>query len=333
MLSFVFVFLGSSYRVSVIFSVNLRFGGENEVTTPVIESEEEEEVLELEAVAPEQRSQDHWGILARVLGSKHVNLQAFSNLTRKVWNPRKGLEAEQLGRNLFLFHLFNKRDRQEVIDAELPWFFEKRVVVLKKVTENKVQTQVELNKVPIWVQLNNIPWNLRSKSNVTNIALKVGRFLSSDEKGEQGWGRFIRARISVHVEKPIRRSVTIRAEQGTKAEVTFRYEGLPNFYYLYGRMDHLLKKCDQRCEDSDEEECTHYGEWLRASPRKPFRLQKKANDAMAPALKTEVVRKLFAQENAIGVLVAERLDKEQFTSDLDRVLCLDMTRRSGSIID
>ncbi|KAJ4822197.1 hypothetical protein Tsubulata_030999 [Turnera subulata] len=291
-------------------------------TDPVIGSDSEEEVLELEDIAPEQQTPDHWGILARVLGSKHVNPQAFSNLLGKLWNPCKGMEVEQVGRNFFLFQFFAKRDRQEVLEAETLWFFEKRVVVMKEITGDEVLTQVDLNEIPIWVQLHNIPWNQRSQSNVMSITLKAGTFICFDEKGEKGWGRFVRFRINMHVEKPIRRSVFIRTGQGTKVEVSFRYEGLPNFCYLCGRIDHLLKDCDQRSEESDEEERTCYGEWLRASPRKPFRLRTKAAPPMTTATRPEVVWKLAYPSNMDKGNQNARMEKDHLTATLDRVLCL-----------
>ncbi|KAJ4838386.1 hypothetical protein Tsubulata_020535 [Turnera subulata] len=133
---------------------------------------------------PQCRISKHgWVFWPGVLGTKHVNPLAFSNLMGKIWNPCKGIEAEQLGRKLFLFHFFSKRDRLEVLDAETPWFFEKRVVVLKEVTEDEVLTQVDLNEVPMWIQMNNIPWNQRTPANVTNIATKAGNFLTFDERG------------------------------------------------------------------------------------------------------------------------------------------------------
>ncbi|KAJ4822428.1 hypothetical protein Tsubulata_034206 [Turnera subulata] len=178
---------------------------EPEGTTPDIVSDSVEEVLELEVVAPEQQIMDHWEGLVR-------------------WSQRGQLlilyEGRAVGsQSISLSFFFAKRDRQEVLEAETPWFFEKRVVVMMEVTGDEVLTQVDLEEVPIWVQMHNIPWNQRSQSNVMSIALKAGTFICFDEKGEKGWGSFVRVRINMHVEKPIRRSVFIHTGQGTKVEL------------------------------------------------------------------------------------------------------------------
>ncbi|KAJ4841136.1 hypothetical protein Tsubulata_006423 [Turnera subulata] len=212
-------------------------------------SETEEEVLELEAAGPAQRVQPQLSLLAKVLGTKHVNPQAFSNLMGRLWNPKKGIKVEQLGRNLFLFHFFSKRDRQEVQEAEAPWFFDKRVVVLKEVTGDEVLTQ--------------------------------------------GWGNFIRARVLMHVEKPIRKSIWVRTGAGMK-----------------------------RTEDSDEEERTIYGEWLRASLRKPFRLRTEGHLAPKPAVAKKLVYPETTPQRS-GASDAGHRDKEQLAHELIRLLCLD----------
>ncbi|KAJ4843100.1 hypothetical protein Tsubulata_040572 [Turnera subulata] len=101
---------------------DIREAGEKLPPVEVL-SDEEEEVLELVDESPAQQPTPRMSLLARVLGTKHVNPQAFSNLMGKIWNPLKGIEAEQLGRNLFLFHFFSKRDRREIPDAETHGFF------------------------------------------------------------------------------------------------------------------------------------------------------------------------------------------------------------------
>ncbi|KAJ4839692.1 hypothetical protein Tsubulata_006580 [Turnera subulata] len=207
-------------------------GEEETERAVVVSSDEDDEVLELEEVKDDLQVHNSFCLLARVLGSKHVNPQAFSNLMGKVWNPMKGF--------------------------------------LKEITGDEVLAQVEVAEVPIWVQISNVPPNQRSRISVISIASRVGNFLRFDDKGEQGWGKFIRARVNMQVDRPIRKSLTIRKGKGEKVAVIFRYEGLPNFCYLCGKMDHQLKECDRRSEESDDEEQVNFGEWLRASPRKPF---------------------------------------------------------------
>ncbi|KAJ4846150.1 hypothetical protein Tsubulata_034325 [Turnera subulata] len=183
--------------------------------------------------------------------------------------------------------------------------------------------EVELSEAPIWVQMLNIPLNLRTKTNVMNIASKAGRFLSFDEKSELGWGKFVRARILLNVDHPLKKSLVIRKGGGTNVEVMFRYEGIPNFCYIYGKLGHVLKECEQRSEESDEEERITYGEWLRASPRKPYSVKMEAshNPAhMSGSVQAPVESE--QPEGARGVVRQLQMDREVLLEQLTRVLNL-----------
>ncbi|KAJ4838520.1 hypothetical protein Tsubulata_006103 [Turnera subulata] len=237
---------------------------------------EEEEVFILEESESAQIEASLFCVLGKVLDLKHVNPQAFANITKKVWIPLKGIEVEQINRNLFLSKIFSKRDRQAIVEANKPLFFEKQLVVLKAISGGEVLTQVPLNEVLLWVQLLDIPLNQRTANNVSGIASKAGKFVSFDEKGAVGWGKFVRARVLVNTYKPLRKSLMIRKEGGPMITVSFRYEGKPNFCYICGKLGHVLEECECRNEDSNEEEKHNFGEWLRESPRKPYNVRLEA---------------------------------------------------------
>ncbi|KAJ4839681.1 hypothetical protein Tsubulata_043932 [Turnera subulata] len=192
---------------------------------------EEEEVFILEETEIAKEEVNLFCVLGKILGTKHVNPQAFANVMKKVWNLLKGIEVEQINQNLFLFKFFNKCDRQMILD---------------------------------------IPLNQRTMRNVSGIASRGGKFVGFDEKGAIGWGKFLRACILLNIDKPLRKSLTISKEGGPTMEVSFCYEGIPNFCYICGKLGHVLKKCDCYNEDSVEEEKHNFGELLRASSRKPY---------------------------------------------------------------
>ncbi|KAJ4849914.1 hypothetical protein Tsubulata_011724 [Turnera subulata] len=193
-------------------------------------TEEDEDVLVLEDSVELHQGPQFYYILVKVLGLKDVNPQAFVDVMRK-----------------------------EVLDADKPWFFEKQLVVIKAISGDEVLSQVDLVETPIWVQMYDIPLNQRTSQNVQGIAIKVGCFLRFDEKGAAEWGKFVQVRVALNIDKPLRKNLLICKGSGSTSEVTIHYEGIPNFCYLYGKLSHLLKECEQRQEDSDEEEVVHNG--------------------------------------------------------------------------
>ncbi|KAJ4830067.1 hypothetical protein Tsubulata_009275 [Turnera subulata] len=216
--------------------------------------------------------------------------------------------------------LFSKRDRQAIME----------MVVLKAISGDEVLTQVPLNEAPIWVQILDIPLNQRSVNNVRGIANRAGKFIRLDEKGAIGWGKFVRARIMPNVEKPLRKSLLIKKESGKEIAVSFRYEGIPNFCYICGKLGHVLKDCDDRSEESDEEERHNYGEWLRASPRKPYSVRLEASyEAKMPE---EGGGSLVIPMGIVGASMEEtgkESGRDQLSLQLDKFLTLGSGGASG----
>ncbi|KAJ4838810.1 hypothetical protein Tsubulata_011257 [Turnera subulata] len=149
-------------------------------------------------------------------------------------------------------------------------------VLGKAIFGDQVLTQVPLLEVLLWVKILDIPLNQRTMKNVSGIAERAEKFVGFDEKGAVGWGKFVRARIWLNTKKPLRKSLAVHKEEGQMVEVSFQYEGIPNFCYICGKLGHTLKKCESRNEDSNEEEKLDFGEWLQASPRKLYSVRLEA---------------------------------------------------------
>ncbi|KAJ4846132.1 hypothetical protein Tsubulata_000840 [Turnera subulata] len=251
--------------------VEVHQGGE-EAGDPV----EEEEIVVLEEEEETVTATKSHGLLCRVLGTKHMNPQAFTSMMRNLWCPLKGLEATQINRNLFLFRFQTARDLKKVMDAE-PWFFERQLVLLQELDGDEQFLQVHLHMAPIWVRIYDVPWRARVQQNVLRICRKVGTFVEFDEDGVKGVGSFIRAMVKVDIDKPLAKEIITQKADGSSVRIYFRYKRLPNFCYHCGRLGLLLKDCMFIDDEGEDDEIgTPYGEWLRASPKKPFRLKAKA---------------------------------------------------------
>ncbi|KAJ4829525.1 hypothetical protein Tsubulata_028065 [Turnera subulata] len=209
-------------------------------------------------------------LLARVMGSKHLNPRAFTNVMKGLWSPVKGMEITQLEPTLFLIHLYAKRDLVLVLKGE-PWSFDKRLIVMKQVSGDEHFHNLPLQFCPFWVKIYNIPMSFRNTRHLALIAGKLGNFCEFDERGPLGWGKYVRVRIILDVTKPLKREILGRNAQGHNLVFPVKYDKLPNYCYGCGVMGHLINECDLWSEyDSDEEQELPYGDWLRASPTKIF---------------------------------------------------------------
>lgn len=84
------------------------------------------------------------------------------------------------------------------------------------------------------------------------------------------WVKWLRVRLSLNVNNPLKRGSSSQAPEGNKLMVAFRYEKLPDFCYVYGRLTHIEQDCPVVIalkNDGKEVKC-NYDPWLRADGHK-----------------------------------------------------------------
>ena len=78
-----------------------------------------------------------------------------------------------------------------------------------------------------------------------DIGSKIGRVLEVDKRAMQAeLAKFLRVRVEVPIDKPLRRGGFVKNEEGERVWVDFRYERLPNFCYTMaslGMMRSIVK--------------------------------------------------------------------------------------------
>lgn len=83
-----------------------------------------------------------------------------------------------------------------------------------------------------------------SKEVGQDIGRSRGRFIEVDKRaGQVDQAKFIRIRVDLPIEKPLRRGGHVVSKDGEKYWVQFRYERLPTFCYLCGKLGHDDKHC------------------------------------------------------------------------------------------
>ena len=109
------------------------------------------------------------------------------NTMEKIWNPKHGLEAKEIGTNLFLFQFHRKKDIERVTEGEAS-FFEKCVVVLKPVIKGiQPFTMVEfMTHAPFWVRIYDPPFEGRNESKIRTLANSLGTYIEADEECKVG---------------------------------------------------------------------------------------------------------------------------------------------------
>jgi hypothetical protein len=95
----------------------------------------------------------------------------------------------------------------------------------------------------------------------------VGKYISVDvDQDGIAWGKDLRIRVEIRVDQPLPRGVSMKEREDDKEGTWFeiKYERIPHFCFECGCIVHPEDGCAV-----EKSEIKQWGEWLRASPRKP----------------------------------------------------------------
>ena len=97
-----------------------------------------------------------------------------------------------------------------------------------------------------------------SEATGEKIGSKLGRYVMGDPKlGLLEQARFLRIRVEVPINKPLRRGGWLTSPEGEKIWVHYKYERLPLFCFCCGFLGHEDRSCLMA---NDEELAAQYGD-------------------------------------------------------------------------
>ncbi|KAL8498713.1 hypothetical protein ACS0TY_021879 [Phlomoides rotata] len=117
--------------------------------------------------------------------------------------PAKGFAAWEIDRNLFSFKFNYESDLKNVLDRE-PWLFEKNVVMLKELGRGEQPSAISFDCAVFWIHLYELPQAARNQSVIRLITDKNGELVEIDQHSMEGFGRSIRAKVSLDPKRPLK---------------------------------------------------------------------------------------------------------------------------------
>lgn len=206
-------------------------------------------------------------LVGRFLTEKNINFRAMQNVIASLWRPKEGMEIHDIGGHRYSFVFYHVLDMQKVLDGG-PWTFEQNLLAYHKLGDNEDPHLVNLHKSDIWVQIYDLPKGLVSESILVSIGNFVGKFVKSDPVNMNGgWRMYVRIRVTLDLDKPLKRRMKIKREGGEWSWINFKYERLSTFCFVCGLLGHSERDCSVVYADPDKEIVRAYGTWLRAPVR------------------------------------------------------------------
>ncbi|KAM6543198.1 hypothetical protein CsatB_007645 [Cannabis sativa] len=231
--------------------------------------EESEVVLDYDTNDQTEKDyDDRWCLVGRFLTERSIDFDAMQHLLASLWQPGKGMFVKELDTNRYLFQFYHEIDIKSVIDRS-PWTFNKFLLVFTRLKPGENPRLVALNEVDFWVQLHDLRSGFRTATVAKDVANYIGKFVESDEKNFLGlWRDFLRVRVTIDVNKPLKRRMTLRNTAGVEFWTNFKYEHLPIFCFICGIMGHSENFCPRRFDITTESLVKPYGDWMRVKPKR-----------------------------------------------------------------
>ena len=204
---------------------------------------EEEDILIANMSRPDLIEECSLNLFGHLLTERHQNLQALKNTLRVAWKMGSDLRIIEVGNNILQFK-FNSMFQLEWVERSGPWNFENDLLLLCRWKKGMTLTNILFSHSPFWVQVWGPPFELMSEEVGKNIGGKLGEVLEVDKCSLQiDQAKFIRIKVDLPIDKPLRKGGYINMEDGGRCWITFKYEQLPTFCFICGRLGHDNKHC------------------------------------------------------------------------------------------
>ncbi|XP_027166132.1 uncharacterized protein LOC113766106 [Coffea eugenioides] len=278
--------------------------------------EDEEEVLLLPGAQDDDGTfQGDLCILGKLLTRKSFNGEAMMATMRKAWNPSNGLTHIAIGDNFFLFQFNDLLDKKKPLTGG-PWAFDVNLLVFGDYISHIQPTKVKLDVCSFWVRAYNVPLGWMNAKTAEFIGDTLGEYEGFEGNSDQlAWGKFLRIRVKLHVDKPLKRQMKLYIE-GEVCRIQFRYERLPLYCYSCGRLGHNERDCDLKLNsDNLGTGEPQYPAWLKVgNVKQQFSGQQQASKARALVGKESqpypaAAQSLIGEESSLGRTMANHVSR------------------------
>lgn len=209
---------------------------EEEAVADFSDDEETEESLPVE-----------WTIVGKVLSPTPVHVNTVRSAMKPAWGNPIGLKFRSIGMkgdNMFVAEFGCKTDMERTL-AGTPWMVGRYAVILQHYDEKLSASEIVFDRMEMWVRILNLPLGWMNQARGARAMSLIGRVVKMDVDADgKASGAFLRARVAVEIDKPLRRGVLLRMSK-TEDPRWFQaqYEKLPYYCFACGVIGHSEVDC------------------------------------------------------------------------------------------
>jgi hypothetical protein len=197
-----------------------------------------------------------FALLGKVLSPSVVHINTVRAVMKAAWGSPIGLKIRQIGEkeaNMFAAEFESGRDLDR-IQSGTPWLIDKYAVLLKEYDERLHVSEIVFDEMEIWVRILDLPLGWMNRSRGSQVMAMIGRVIEMDVDADgKACGAFMRARVSMEIDKPVRRGVLLHLSRNDEPRwYKAQYEKLPFICFSCGKLDHSVIHCPTPAERDEE---------------------------------------------------------------------------------
>ncbi|KAF4387554.1 hypothetical protein F8388_011702 [Cannabis sativa] len=230
--------------------------------------EEEDDIITLgQSIQKVDEGVDtRWCLVGTFVQDHQMDFDTIQHQLASLWKPGMGMFCKELGQNRYLFQFFHDVDINRVIEGS-PWTCLRKLLIFNRLTKNDDPRTIPLNKLDIWIQIFDMQPGYMSARVVQDVGNRIGVFIESDPNNFKGfWRNYLRIRVTINIEKPLRRKMKISPEGEDSFWVHFKYERAPTFCFICGIIGHTENFCAKLFQTPLDQIVKPYGIWMKATP-------------------------------------------------------------------
>lgn len=154
-----------------------------------------------------------WAIMGKVLSPTPVHVNTVRSAMRPAWGNPVGLKLRAIGEkgnNLFVAEFGCSTDMERAL-AGTPWMVGRYAVILQNYDKKLSASEIIFDRMELWVRILNLPLGWMNQTRGFRAMSLTGRVVKMDVDADgKASGAFLRARVAVEIDKPVRRGVLLR---------------------------------------------------------------------------------------------------------------------------
>ena len=184
--------------------------------------EEEEEINITTRCRSDLLEECSLSLFGKLLSNRQQNQRALKNTMRSAWKMGSDLQIVDVGHDVLQFK-FGSEYQLKWVEKNGPWNFENNLLLLSRWRKGLTASNIDFSHSPFWVQVWGLPFEMMDEEVGKELGNSLGKFIELDKRfGQADQAKFMRIRVNLLLEKPLRRGGKIANMEGGKFWVTFK---------------------------------------------------------------------------------------------------------------